>query len=71
MSVILHDLKQQMVGKISNIETIYYLFFSGLMSKSRASYQLKQLNAPDYEERLMTLEGYKKEKVKSGRKQFI
>jgi|TARA_R100000084_G_scaffold107782_1_gene68754 hypothetical protein len=52
-----------MTDKITNIETIYYLFFSGLMSKSRASEQLKQLNAPDYQERLLTLEGYRKERV--------
>jgi|TARA_R100000149_G_C5862343_1_gene127959 hypothetical protein len=56
-----------MTNKITSIETIYYLFFSGLMSKSRASQQLKQLNAPDYEERLSTLEGHRKEKVKDER----
>tara|TARA_R100001129_G_scaffold109545_1_gene75152 strand:+ start:101 stop:289 length:189 start_codon:yes stop_codon:yes gene_type:complete len=56
-----------MTNKITSIETIYYLFFSGLMSKSRASQQLKQLNAPDYEERLLTLEGHRKERVKDER----
>jgi len=60
-----------MTNKITSIETIYYLFFSGLMSKSRASQQLKQLNAPNYEERLLTLEGHRKERVTNGRKQFI
>ena len=55
------------MNQFRSIETIYYLFFKGLMSKSRATQQLKQLNAPDYQERLLTLEGQRKEKVEDER----
>ena len=55
------------MDQLQSVETIYYLFFKGLISKSRATQQLKQLNAPDYQERLLTLEGQRKEKVEDER----